>query len=554
MLVSLSIHNFAIIEDLDVSFFNKMSILTGETGAGKSILIDALSLLIGERSDFDKIREGASRAIIEGEFTITNAAILKELKDKYGDDYFDNDHLIITRILEVSGRSFLRLNGLSISLTKIKDIMNKVIDIHSQNENLSLLDEKMHLSLLDDFIGQNNIYTDYQGLYNDYLKEKEQLSALAKKRLNDDDMEILQSNIAELKSAKIVVGEMNELEEEKHNLMILQKETQHLAIFQSLSDGDQGFLTKLYLAKKELERSESKTIQEYYEQINDMYYSLQDISNGIARNLNDVEDSLARLQEIDERLFYLKRLMKKYGEDEEGLLAYLKQAEEQVDTNQHFQNLYQEQENLVFKKAHELQLKAQELHELRSIKGKELEQLIEKEMHDLALENAQFKVDIVPQDSLNNNGLDQITFLISTNKGSRLLPLKQVASGGETSRIMLALKTVFSRFSALETIIFDEVDTGVSGRVAMHVARKMKEISKYVQVIAISHLPQVAAIADYHYYVEKVVDHDVTKSSIRLLNEEEIIPEIAKLLSGDVVSDISLKAASSLRDEALKEN
>lgn len=554
MLVSLSIHNFAIIEDLDVSFFDKMSILTGETGAGKSILIDALSLLIGERSDFDKIREGANKAIIEGEFSITNAAILKELKEKYGEDYFENDHLIITRILETSGRSFLRLNGLSISLTKIKDIMNKVIDIHSQNENLSLLDEKSHLSLLDAFIGSNDIYNDYQRLYNDYLKEKEQLSVLENKRLNDDDMDILQSNIAELKSAKIVVGEINELEEEKHNLMILQKETQHLATFQSLSDGDQGFLTKLYLAKKELERSESNTIQEYYEQINDMYYTLQDISNGIARNLNDVEDSLARLQEIDERLFYLKRLMKKYGEDEEGLLAYLNNAQEQIDTNQHFQSIYQEQESIVFKKAYELHLKAQDLHELRVIKGKELEQLIEKEMHDLALENAQFKVQITTQENLNNHGIDQITFLISTNKGSRLLPLKQVASGGETSRIMLALKTVFSRFSALETIIFDEVDTGVSGRVAMHVARKMKEISKYVQVIAISHLPQVAAIADYHYYVEKVVDHDVTKSSIRLLNEKEIIPEIAKLLSGDVISDISIKAASSLRDEALKEN
>ncbi len=554
MLVSLSIHNFAIIEDLDVSFFNNMSILTGETGAGKSILIDALSLLIGERSDFDKIREGANKAIIEGEFIIANTDIIKELKEKYGDDYFDDNHLLITRILDSSGRSFLRLNGLSISLTKIKDIMNRVIDIHSQNENLALLDDKMHLSLLDDFIGPNDIYKDFQCLYNEYLKEKEHLNELEKKRLNNDDMEILQNNITELKSANIVVGEINELEEEKHNLMILQKETQHLATFQSLSDGDQGFLTKLYLAKKELERSESNIIQEYYEQINDMYYSLQDISNDIARDLNNVEDSLVRLQDIDERLFYLKRLMKKYGEDEEGLLNYLKLAQEQVDTNQQFQRRYQEQESIVFKKEKELQTKAQELHELRAIKGQELEQLIEKEMHDLALENARFKVEIVTQESLNGQGLDQITFLISTNKGSRLLPLRQVASGGETSRIMLALKTVFSRFSALETIIFDEVDTGVSGRVAMHVARKMKEISKYVQVIAISHLPQVAAIADYHYYVEKIVDHEVTKSSIRLLNEKEIIPEIAKLLSGDIVSDVSLKAASSLREEALKEN
>lgn len=554
MLVSLSIHNFAIIEDLDVSFFNNMSILTGETGAGKSILIDALSLLIGERSDFDKIREGANKAIIEGEFIIANTDIIKELKEKYGDDYFDDNHLLITRILDSSGRSFLRLNGLSISLTKIKDIMNRVIDIHSQNENLALLDDKMHLSLLDDFIGPNDIYNDFQRLYSEYIKEKEQLNELEKKRLNDDDMEILQNNITELASANIVVGEINELEEEKHHLMILQKETQHLATFQSLSDGDQGFLTKLYLAKKELERSESNIIQEYYEQINDMYYSLQDISNDIARDLNNVEDSLVRLQDIDERLFYLKRLMKKYGEDEEGLLNYLKLAQEQVDTNQQFQRRYQEQESIVFKKEKELQTKAQELHKLRAIKGQELEQLIEKEMHDLALENARFKVEIVTQESLNSQGLDQITFLISTNKGSRLLPLRQVASGGETSRIMLALKTVFSRFSALETIIFDEVDTGVSGRVAMHVARKMKEISKYVQVIAISHLPQVAAIADYHYYVEKVVDHEVTKSSIRLLNEKEIIPEIAKLLSGDIVSDVSLKAASSLREEALKEN
>ncbi len=244
--------------------------------------------------------------------------------------------------------------------------------------------------------------------------------------------------------------------------------------------------------------------------------------------------------------------MKKYGEDEQGLLDYLSNAQERVYNYQHFERVYQDQKAKVDQCYNAAKEAGLALRSLRKEKAKELSSLVEKEMHDLALENAIFEVFFEENEKITSKGMETITFLISTNKGNKPLPISKIASGGETSRIMLALKTIFSRYSALETIIFDEVDTGVSGRVAMHVARKMKEISSFVQVIAISHLPQVAAIADHHYYVHKYVEDEMTKSSIRLLKEEEIIPEIAKLLSGDQISDISLKAALSLREEAKK--
>ncbi len=552
MLTSLSIHNFAIIEDLDVSFYDQMSILTGETGAGKSILIDALSLLVGERSDFDKIREGATKAIIEGEFLITNQDLLAELASLYGEDLIEDNRLVISRVLDINGRSSIRLNGISLSLNKIKEIMNRVIDIHSQNQNLALLDEKNHLALLDAFIGENPLYEEYRLQYARYREEQQKLAKIAENRLNDHDIEILEQEIAELEQADIKCGEVADLESKKHDLMTAQKESSHLATFKELCDGDQGALTKLYLAKRELERSESSSTQELFERLNDLYYNLQDINNTINMELERGEDSVAMLQEIDERLFFIKRLMKKYGEDEEGLLSYLKAANERLYNCQHYEHLYQEQTKMVMNSYAQLQKAGLVLRSLRRQKADELSQSVIKEMHDLALENANFAIIFHENEVPHDNGMETVVFLISTNKGSRLLPLKQIASGGETSRIMLALKTVFSRYSALETIIFDEVDTGVSGRIAMHVARKMKEISSFVQVIAISHLPQVAAIADHHYYVQKYVENEMTKSSIRLLQDEEIIPEIAKLLSGDEITDISLKAARALRNEALK--
>lgn len=549
MLVSLSIHNFAIIEDLDVQFTKDMSILTGETGAGKSILIDALSLLLGERSSFEKIRVGALKAQIEGEFEIQKEALLHHFQETYGEDIIPDAHLNITRILDSNGRSSLRVNGVIFPISKAKEMMLSLIDIHSQNQNLLLLDEKNHLGLLDAFAHQHQPLDTYQIAYQEYLKEKEKEENFQKTCLTNEDIEEIQEQMKELEDANIEVGEIDQLEEERNRLLSLQKILESANHFQELIEGESGALTQLYLAKKELERSGDTTFLKFSEQIGDIYYALEDIQSNVTQEVDSLQGGENRLEFIDDRLYFLKRLVKKYQTDEEGLLTKKQELEEKLYQAEHFDTLYHEQKKKTQTAYQEVLRLGQALKDFRKQKAHELEQEIASELLDLALENASFKVEILDKEP-SIDGLDRIRFLLSTNKGTPLMPLKMVASGGETSRVMLALKAVFCKLGTLETIIFDEIDTGVSGRVAMHVAKKMRQMSSWIQVIAISHLPQVAAASDHHYYVEKHVEKDVTKSSIRLLNEKERIEEIAKMISGEEITESSKVLAKELMKEA----
>ncbi len=549
MLVSLSIHNFAIIEDLDVQFTKDMSILTGETGAGKSILIDALSLLLGERSSFEKIRVGALKAQIEGEFEIQKEALLHHFQEIYGEDIIPDAHLNITRILDSNGRSSLRVNGVIFPISKAKEMMLSLIDIHSQNQNLLLLDEKNHLGLLDAFAHQHQPLDTYQIAYQEYLKEKEKEENFQKTCLTNEDIEEIQEQMKELEDANIEVGEIDQLEEERNRLLSLQKILESANHFQELIEGESGALTQLYLAKKELERSGDTTFLKFSEQIGDIYYALEDIQSNVTQEVDNLQGGENRLEFIDDRLYFLKRLVKKYQTDEEGLLTKKQELEEKLYQAEHFDTLYHEQKKKTQAAYQEVLRLGQALKDFRKQKAHELEQEIASELLDLALENASFKVEILDKEP-SIDGLDRVRFLLSTNKGTPLMPLKMVASGGETSRVMLALKAVFCKLGTLETIIFDEIDTGVSGRVAMHVAKKMRQMSSWIQVIAISHLPQVAAASNHHYYVEKHVENDVTKSSIRLLNEKERIEEIAKMISGEEITDSSKVLAKELMKEA----
>lgn len=549
MLMSLSIHNFAIIEDLDVSFQSEMSILTGETGAGKSILIDALSLLLGERSSFEKIRVGALKAQIEGEFEIQNDALFHAFQETYGEDLIPDHHLNITRILDSSSRSTLRVNGVVFPISKVKEMMLSLIDIHSQNQNLLLLDEKNHLGLLDAFSSASSALKDYQDAYQAYLEEKNKEENFQKTCLSSEDINEIKEQIEELENAHFEIGELEKLEEEKTRLLSLQKILDSANHFHELIEGESGALTQLYLAKKELEHSGDSTFLSFSEQLGDLYYALEDIQANVDQEVERLQTSDQSLEMIDDRIYFLKRLFKKYQCDEEGLKDKKQELEEKLYQSEHFVSLYQEQKEKTKKAYEKMMLLGHALQEVRKKKACDLEKEVKKEMLDLALDNASFHIEFLTKEPT-MEGLDRVRFLLSTNKGTPLLPLKMVASGGETSRIMLALKAVFCKLGTLETIIFDEIDTGVSGRVAMHVAKKMRQMSSWIQVIAISHLPQVAAASDHHYYVEKHVENEVTKSSIRLLNEEERIEEIAKMISGEEISDSSKVLAKELIVEA----
>ena len=553
MLHSISIKNFAIIEDLDITFSNNMTILTGETGAGKSIIIDALSLLIGERSDFDKIRVGAQKAIIEGEFSVKNTSFLLELSEKYGEDILDGNNLIVTRTLDINGRSVIRVNGVLLPLAKLKSIMANLIDIHSQHQNLYILDEKNHLTLLDSFIGENEEYKEFLIVYNEYKNAKKELKNLENFTLSESDALIIQDQIKELESADIKIGEIEELENEKERLMSSRRILDAINNFIRLCDDDEGALTKLFLAKKELERSHDEKLEEYAEKVENIYYTLKDINSSLQDELDSLANASYRLEEIDERLYFLKRLIKKYRSDEQEMLSLLEELKDKLYKIDHYQRLYNDQEYLVSSLYNVLLKKAEILSNKRKESALLLSSNIEKELHDLSLEYGKFEVKFTKSNEITSRGNDEVVFLLSTNKGVPVSNLKSVASGGETSRIMLALKTIFGRLSNMETIIFDEIDTGISGKVAMQVARKMKEIASYCQVLTISHLPQVAAIADHHYLVIKDVYGDVTKSKIiNLIDENDKIQEIAKLLSGSSLTEASLEAARELVKEAKK--
>lgn len=553
MLHSISIKNFAIIEDLDITFSNNMTILTGETGAGKSIIIDALSLLIGERSDFDKIRVGAQKAIIEGEFSVKNTSFLLELSEKYGEDILDGNNLIVTRTLDINGRSVIRVNGVLLPLAKLKSIMANLIDIHSQHQNLYILDEKNHLTLLDSFIGENEEYKEFLIVYNEYKNAKKELKNLENFTLSESDALIIQDQIKELESADIKIGEIEELESEKERLMSSRRILDAINNFIRLCDDDEGALTKLFLAKKELERSHDEKLEEYAEKVENIYYTLKDINSSLQDELDSLANASYRLEEIDERLYFLKRLIKKYRSDEQEMLSLLEELKDKLYKIDHYQRLYNDQEYLVSSLYNVLLKKAEILSNKRKESALLLSSNIEKELHDLSLEYGKFEVKFTKSNEITSRGNDEVVFLLSTNKGVPVSNLKSVASGGETSRIMLALKTIFGRLSNMETIIFDEIDTGISGKVAMQVARKMKEIASYCQVLTISHLPQVAAIADHHYLLIKDVYGDVTKSKIiKLIDENDKIQEIAKLLSGSSLTEASLEAAKELVKEAKK--
>lgn len=549
MLLSLSIHHFAIIEDLDVRFSSGMSILTGETGAGKSILIDALSLLTGERSDFDKIRVGATKAMIEGEFSIQDAAFREQLTQQYGEDLLDGDRLLVTRVLDITGRSTLRVNGIPFPLSKIREIMPHLIDIHSQNENVTLLDEKNHLSFLDAYIGKSDEETRYLNAYRFYLEQVHLLEDLEKSYLREEDRAQIQDEIQELNNANIQIGELSSLEEEKKRCLSFQKIMEGATSFLRLIEDDQGVLTRLYLAKRELEKTNDELFSSHSEKLEQLYYEVQDIAESVHQDVEHLESQSQNLQEIDDRIYFIRRLEKKYGGDEEDLCRILQELEEKLYQSDHHERLYQEQKEKVHFAKEKCQKTADDWRELRIKKAKELEQQVDHELQDLYLDHAHFSIRL-GEHTWNERGSDTAQFLLSANEGTPFLPIKTAISGGETSRVMLALKTIFQRYSGVETVIFDEVDTGVSGRVAMQVARKMKQIAQHTQVLVISHLPQVAAMADSHYHVEKVVEEGMTKSSIHILSEEERMEEIAKLLSGDIVSEASLEAAKFLKKEA----
>lgn len=547
MLESIYIENFAIIDQLEVNFDEQMTVLTGETGAGKSIIIDAIGQLIGNRSQTSLIKSDCNEAFIEGVFSINDDSpvfdTLKEYRIKY------EDKLIVSKSFNRDNKTSIKINYRNVSATALKAIMKELVDIHSQFENHNLFDSNNHLNILDDYIGKQilSLKNEYHDIYQKYIETKRLYQKTVEEELSDEQLEYYQNQLTEINSIDLLNIDEDNLEKEKKALLDFEKTSEKISNYRKYMDANQGALGLLNNALNELEfLNDQENYHLIYEKMYDLYYNLIDLDDAILSEYNSSDFDEYRLNEIQEILFKLNRLKRKYGQSVPAILEAKKDIENKIESfvnrERYIESLKNELDNyyLLAKQ------KADEISNIRKQKANEFTKKIMLELKSLYLEKVVFAVDFKKVE-LQKNGQDTITFMISTNTNQTLQPLNKIASGGEMSRIMLAIKILSLSSSALETIIFDEADTGVSGKVAESIGAKMQLIGKNHQVLCITHLAQVACFANHHYLIEKNNTNNETKVTIRALSKDESIYEIAKLISGKEVSQESIEHAKKLK-------
>lgn len=551
MLRELSIRNFAIIDDLTVSFFGGLTVLTGETGAGKSIIIDAVNILAGGRGSTEFIRHGEKKAELGGLFHVDNSQhpIFAKLEE-HGIES-EEDTIILRRDLHDSGKSVCRVNGKLVPLSVLRDIGGSLIDIHGQHENQELMDEKFHINLLDHY-AHNKLHpvkARYDEAFEAYRQLKREVAELSMdEQRMAQRIDLYQFQIQELEQAGLKVDEEEALDEERLRLMNFHKIFERANIaYSAISDDGTGldFIGNAMNALEDIVALDSN-FKEASEAVTSSFYALQDAAYQVKNVLDDLEYDAERLNEVEQRLALYQNMKRKYGTTVEEILTYHEKIEEELSQLMNRDETLQKNEQLLAKMEADLNKIAEELTTIRKENAIKLSDAIMNELRMLHMEKAQFIVKFEPLNQLDANGKDFVAFYISTNVGEPPKSLPKVASGGELSRMMLALKTIFSSSNGITSIIFDEVDTGVSGRVAQAIAEKIAAISVNSQVLCISHLPQVAAMADHHYYIKKQVEHNRTFTSITEMEEKERIVEISRMMSGAEITDLTLQHASEL--------
>lgn len=559
MLQHLTIRNFAIIEELEIDFEEGMTVLTGETGAGKSIIIDAVGLLIGGRGASDFIRYHSDAFFLSGIFFMPDLAeearhLLEELKIP-----FEDSQLLISREMHRSGKNVIRVNGVSLTVALLKQIGSYLVDIHGQNEHQTLMDASRHIDFLDHFASQaiQKDLAAYQEEYQHYQELQNEFDQLS---LNEQELaqrlDLLRFQISEIDASQLTVGEDQALEEEREELQNYQKIAEVLQfVAAGLSYEEVNVLDQVGQMSGELARlaGMNQQFDQFIEQMDAAYYGLQDLSSDIHHYMEDMVYDQDRLNHIEERLNAIQKLKRKYGQTIEDILAYADQARSELERLDH-QESHQEDLEIKLQASKECLLDLGHcLHEERSQAAKELEQVIMDQMKELYMAKAKFKVQIDLSNRFYQDGMDRVEFYITTNPGEPFKALTKVASGGELSRLMLAMKAVFQEAKGVTSIVFDEVDTGVSGRVAQAIAEKMYQISLGAQVLCISHLAQVAAMADQQLYIHKAEKNGRTLTQVKDLNREERIEELARILAGEQITESSRLAAEDQLDQASKD-
>lgn len=552
MIQELMIKDFAIILELHLSFFGGMTVLTGETGAGKSIIIDAVGLLVGGRGSSDFIRDGAEKATIEGQFLV-NEKIADELKrtlEEFGIE-LEEDSLIISRAIHRSGKNVCRINNHLVNIQVLKKIGHYLVDIHGQHEHQELMNPDIHINYLDQF-GNKTILPlkkKYQQTFENYQRVTKQLVKLQNNEQQFvQRMDMLKFQKEEIESATIQIGEESKLMEERQVLVNHQKITDALNNSYGLIQGEEySSLAQIARAMGELEsiKELNTNYREFFEEVSSSYYQLEEATRAIQTELSSMELDEERLNFVEERLNIIRQLKRKYGESEEQILTHYKNVVNELEESFSSGNQQEKLEKELEKYSTHLASEANALTVERQKIAKILAKEIVKQLKDLYLDKTVFEVRVAKSDYA-VTGQDQVEFYISTNPGESPKPLVKIASGGELSRVMLGMKSIFSEVQGITSIVFDEVDTGVSGRVAQAIANKIHHIAEGSQVLCITHLPQVAAAADHQLFIEKEIIDDRTETKVRLLSEAQRIDEVARMLAGEVITDLSKQHALEL--------
>ncbi len=557
MLKNLVIENIAVIESVSIDFSENFNCMTGETGAGKSIVIDSINAVLGMKVSRDLIRTGENRAFVSAFFTDINGSVKNTIEDLGLKNEPDNT-LLISRVIMRDGKNICKVNGLPATVSMLRTVGARLLNIHGQSDNLSLLSPESGYKFIDELAGNANLLLEYRETYRNLLELRSKIKKLTiDDALKERKIDLLNFQIEEIKSAGITVGEKEELLKRK-NLINNKKnlsnclEKAYLDI--AGSENVSGASDLLFDAAKNLNSALEflPEISEITSSINDIAYAIESYSSDIKNQIDNVSYDNYDINEIEERLDVIYRISKKYGSTEEEILMFLDSASKEL------YNITRSDEILNELKKEYGELKqsaydsAYKLSESRKSASVVFSKRIMEELSFLDMTDTRFKVSF-KETPLSDNGIDDIEFLISTNKGEDEKPLSKIASGGELSRIMLAIKCVLSQEDDIETLIFDEIDSGVSGRAAGKIAVKLSEVSKNHQVICITHLPAIASFADRHMLILKEVANDKTYTSVKELNDKERISEIARIIGGNEKDSIHLRSAELLLDEAKKQ-
>ncbi len=542
MISTLNIKNIGIIDDITINFNNGLNILTGETGAGKTLIIGALSILAGGRFSKEMIRNGEEYSYVE------LCLYIPENKNSV------DGNIIISREIYLNGRNMCKINGRLVTVNELKNFMQNIIDIHGQNDNQTLFNVSEHIKLLDEFSGKelSNIKKEYTNLYNEYINIKEEL----KRNYGDEKekqrkLDLLKYQINEIEMAKLKIGEEEELMEQRKVIANSEKISENLQNASSCIN--ENAVDSIYTAIRCLEKIQNINLEysNILESLKGTYYEIEEIGRDIEEKSNNLEFDKNDLEMIENRLNIIYSLKRKYGNNVEEILNYKENKLQEINTIENLEEYTNQLKKQLLINEEQMLKLCIKMNEIRNLSANIITEKINKELEELEMKNAKFevKIEFNNEKIFTNNGLDKVEFLISSNIGEEPKPLNKIASGGEISRIMLAIKNVLAEVDKVDILVFDEIDTGISGIAANSVGNKLKKISKNHQVLCVTHLASIAAKADYNYYISKKTENNKTSTKIKLLNENESIQEIARIASGEI-TEISLKHALELRKKA----